>query len=75
MSSGFVSRSLDAGSARSRPDAGAELEAARAGYFDALLEVKSGAAGADGTDARQKLARATATYNVARHSLGLEPVE
>lgn len=75
MSSGFVSRSLDIGSARNAPDPGAELEAARAGYFDALLELKSGAAVADGTDARQKLARATAAYNAARHSLGLEPVE
>jgi hypothetical protein len=74
-SSSFVARSLDATSTRSKPDPGAELEVARASYFDALVEFKTGDTTAADGAARQKLDLARTTYNAARHSLGLDPIQ
>jgi hypothetical protein len=52
----------------------AELELARANYFDALVEVKTAATAAPDGDASGNLALARARYNGARLALGLEPI-
>jgi len=52
----------------------AELELARANYFDALVEVKTAATAAPDGDASGNLALARARYNGARQALGLEPI-
>jgi hypothetical protein len=57
-----------------RPNPGAELESARAHYFDALVEAKSSGAAAPGKDAGSNLALARTRYNDARQALGLEPI-
>ena len=56
-------------------DPAAELASTRARYFDALVAVKTGGAGASGEDAKRNLADARIKYNDARRALGLEPVE
>jgi hypothetical protein len=65
---GLIQRSIDNNAV---PDPGAQLEAARADYFDAKVAAKVD----DTADARQKLAQATEKYRVARSALGLGPVE
>jgi hypothetical protein len=58
-----------------RPTPAAEFEGARARYFDALVEVKTGTAGAPSEDAERHLADAKMKYNDARRALGLELIE
>jgi hypothetical protein len=55
-------------------DPGAELHAARAAYYDALVATKAQADGAAGP-AAGKLARARQRYNAARRTLGLDALE
>jgi hypothetical protein len=69
--SGLIPRSLDAATARPA-DPGAELEAARAEYFDAKVASR---ATPDGDSAGRSLTVATERYNAARRVLGLEPIQ
>jgi hypothetical protein len=56
-------------------DSAGELERARAGYFDALIEVQSSAAGGAGADSQRNLALMKDRYNEARRSQGLEQIK
>lgn len=73
-SASLFSRSFDATDAAAQPDPAAELERARARYFDALVESRTGAASAPGAPPAADLARARSSYNDARRALGLEPI-
>jgi hypothetical protein len=75
VASGLIARSLDAPQEQGKPDPGAELESSRAAYFDALVNLKTQAAGADATKVSQDLSLAKTRYNDARRVLGLEAVE
>jgi hypothetical protein len=55
-------------------DPAAELELARANYFDALIAARSPAAAGSDVNANGNLALARARYNGARQALGLEPI-
>jgi hypothetical protein len=57
-----------------RRDPAAELERARAHYFDALVALKTKAVPASGEAPQADLALATTKYNDARRALGLEPI-
>ncbi len=75
-SAGLFSRALDVTDhAAVQPDSAAELASARARYFDALVAVKTGGAGAGSEDAKRNLVDARMKYNDARRALGLEPIE
>jgi hypothetical protein len=77
--SNIFSRSLNVTDNPAGTDPAAELDAARARYFDALVALKTGAADAPGLgaqgDAKKNLALARARYNDARQAQGLEPIE
>jgi hypothetical protein len=73
-SANLFARSLDLTDNRAKPNPAAELESARAHYFDALVEAKSNPAVAPGEDAKSSLALARTRYNDARLALGLEPI-
>jgi hypothetical protein len=75
----FVSKSVQAGDIVTEPEAAnpaAELERARARYYDALIEAQTaaGSGGEDSASVRRKLATAKDKYNEARRSLGLEQI-
>jgi hypothetical protein len=75
----LFARSLNMTDNPARSDPAAELDSARAQYFDALVALKSGPAAesgddAHGRDARENLALARNRYNDARRALGLEPI-
>src|SRR6202043_2648963 len=73
-SANLLARSLDLTDNRAKPSPAAELESARARYFDALVEAKTNTAAAPGEDAKSSLALARTRYNDARLALGLEPI-
>ena len=75
----FVSKSVQAGDIVTEPEAAnpaAELERARARYYDALIEAQTaaGSGGEESASVRRKLATAKDKYNEARRSLGLEQI-
>jgi len=72
--SNLFTRSLNVSDNPGRTDPAAELDSARAQYFDALVALKSGTAAAPGEDAKANLALARNRYNDARRALGLEPI-
>jgi hypothetical protein len=75
---GLLSRSVDAADLKLDGDAAApasELERARVRYFDAVVEVESGADGAARADSKRKLAVVKDEYNTARRALGLEQIK
>jgi hypothetical protein len=74
-SAGLFARSLDLTDNSARPNPAAQLESARARYFDALVEVKTGTRGTPSEDAKRNLALARTQYNDARRTLGLELIE
>ena len=74
-SAGLFSRSLDLSDKSVRPGPAVDFEGARARYFDALVEVKTGTTGAPSADAERHLADAKMKYNDARRALGLELIE
>ena len=74
-SAGLFTRSLDPAGAPAAPGPAAELERARASYFDALVDAKTGAAGSGSDDAQRNLALARNHYNDARRALGLELIQ
>jgi hypothetical protein len=74
-SAGLFSRSLDSSGKSAQSNSAAALESARARYYDALVEVKTGTPGASAEDARRDLALAKTQYNDARRTLGLELIE
>lgn len=73
-SASLFSRSLELTDNAATPNPSAELDSARARYFDALVESRSGAASAPGEDPTAKLAMARSRYNDARRAQGLEPI-
>jgi len=74
-SSALFARSLDLTDNPARPNPAAELESARAHYFDALVEAKTNTTAAPGKEAgSSNLALARTRYNDARQALGLEPI-
>jgi hypothetical protein len=73
-SSALFARSLDLTDNPAKPNPAAELESARAHYFDALVEDKTNTAAAPGKDAGGEVALARTRYNNARQALGLEPI-
>jgi hypothetical protein len=70
----LFARSLNLSDNPARTDAAAELDSARAHYFDALVALKTGAAATPGGDAKADVALARNRYNDARRALGLEPI-
>jgi hypothetical protein len=74
-SANLFSKSLDLTDDSARPGPGADFDSARARYFDALVEVKTGTTGAPSKDAERHLADAKMQYNAARRALGLELIE
>jgi hypothetical protein len=74
-SAGLFTRSLDLADNSARPDPAVALESARARYFDALVEVKTGTAAAPSENAKRNLADARMKYNDARRALGLGLIE
>jgi hypothetical protein len=73
-SANLFTRSLDVSGDPPKRNPAAELELARANYFDALVDARSAAAvGSDG-NANGNLALARARYNGARQALGLTPI-
>ena len=73
--SAWFSRSLELTDDSARSTSVTELDGARARYFDALVEVKTGTTGAPSGDAERRLADAKMKYNDARRALGLELIE
>lgn len=76
--SGLISKSVDLGDIKAESDSAdsaSKLERARSRYFDALVEVHSGASGALGEEAPRNLSVAKQEYNETLHSLGLEPIK
>jgi hypothetical protein len=61
--------------AHARPDPGADLQSARAHYYDALVEARATPADTPNGPAQRKLALAKQRYNAARQALGLGAVE
>jgi hypothetical protein len=74
-SSALFARSLDLTDNPAKANPAAELESARAHYFDALVEAKTNTAAAPGENAGGNLALARTRYNDARQALGLEPIK
>jgi hypothetical protein len=74
-SANLFARSLDLTDNSARPNPAAEFKSARARYFDALVEVKTGTVGAPGEDAKRNFADAKIKYNDARRALGLELID
>jgi hypothetical protein len=75
--SGAISKSVDLSDLRSEPDPtdpATALEQARARYFDALVDVQTGASGSVTEESRHTLALAKDRYNEVRRSLGLEEI-
>jgi hypothetical protein len=74
---GLVSKSLSVNDLQIQSAAtpADELERARARYYDALVEVRTGSVGSDGEQAGRNLAAARTAYNQARHAMGLEQIE
>jgi predicted outer membrane protein len=74
-SAGLFSRSLQVTDPPATARSTTEIERARARYFDALVEARTGSAGASSEDAERNLALAKTNYNDARRALGLELIE
>jgi hypothetical protein len=74
-SAGHFSKSLEVTDSSGQRASADELASAQARYFDALVEVKTGAPGVTAEDAERHLAAARMTYNEARRALGLELIE
>jgi hypothetical protein len=75
---GLFSKSVAAGDIKTDSDSvdpAQELAASRARYYDALVEVQSGASGGAGAAARRNLAVMKDKYNEARRSQGLEQIK
>jgi hypothetical protein len=73
-SANLFTRSLDVSGDAPKRNPAAELELARANYFDALIDARTPAeVGSDG-NANGNLALARARYNGARQALGLTPI-
>jgi hypothetical protein len=72
-----LSRSLPAAgkNAPDSADSDGGLAAARARYYDALVESQSAASGKPSEDAQRSLALRKDEYNAARRSQGLEPIK
>jgi hypothetical protein len=78
--SNLFARSLNMTDNPARSDPAAELDAARAQYFDALVALKTGSAtapreDAQGNDAKENVVLARNRYNDARRALGLEAID
>ena len=74
-SASLFTRSFDPAGDSARPSPAAELERARARYFDALVEARTGTASGSNDDAQRNLALAKTNYNDARRALGLELIQ
>ncbi len=72
---GLFSKSVAPSDIKTDADSGSDLESARAGYYDALLEVQSSASGKARADAQRKLAATKDKYNEARRLQGLEQLK
>jgi hypothetical protein len=74
---GALSKSLSAAELRLEPDPapGSDIDRARDRYFDALVDERSHAGGADRDESQRRLAAAREDYNEKRRSLGLEPIK
>lgn len=72
---GLFSKSVALSDIKTDADSGNDLESARAGYYDALVELQSSASGKGGADAQRKLAAMKDKYNEARRSQGLEQLK
>jgi hypothetical protein len=68
---------LSAAELRLEPDPapGSDIDRARDRYFDALVDERSHAGGADRDESQRRLAAAREDYNEKRRSLGLEPIK
>jgi membrane carboxypeptidase/penicillin-binding protein len=77
LSASLLSRSIDPvkAAAVTVPDPGAQLDSARAAYFDTLVEYKAAAATQDSAQASEKLADARLRYNQALRAAGLEAIQ
>jgi hypothetical protein len=73
-SSNLFTRELKLTDDSAKQNPAAELELARANYFDALVAARSTSTAAPDGNASGNLALARARYNGARHALGLEPI-
>jgi hypothetical protein len=76
--SGLFSKSVAVGDLKTEPDAADSaggLERARAGYFDALIEVESSPSGKNTAESQRNLAIMKEKYNEARRSQGLEQLK
>jgi hypothetical protein len=73
-STNLLTRELKLTDDSANQNPGAELELARANYFDALVAARSDSTTAPDGNASGNLALARARYNGARHALGLEPI-
>jgi hypothetical protein len=76
--SGLFSKSVAVDDLKTEPDAADSaggLERARAGYFDALVEVESSPSGKSTAESQRNLAIMKEKYNEARRSQGLEQLK
>jgi hypothetical protein len=73
-STNLLTRELKLTDDSAKQNPAAELELARANYFDALVAARSASTYAPDGNASGNLALARARYNGARHALGLEPI-
>jgi len=73
-SANLFSKDLNVTGDPPKRDPAAELELARANYFDALIDARTPAAGGSDGNANGNLALARARYNGARQALGLTPI-
>ena len=75
---GLFSKSVAVNDIKTEPDAAdsaGEIERARVGYFDALVEVESSPSGKASADSQRNLAIMKDKYNEARRSQGLEQIK
>jgi hypothetical protein len=76
--SGLISKSVAATDIKTGPDTAdstAELQHARARYYDALVEAQTGASGKPSAESQRELAAVKDHYNEVRRSQGLEPIK
>ena len=72
---GLFSKSVALTDIKTDADPANDLESARAGYYDALVEVESSAPGKSSADSQRKLAVMKEKYNEARRLQGLENIK
>jgi hypothetical protein len=79
LSASLLSKSIDpvpaAATAPRATDPGMELDAARAAYYDRVVDYKAAIATQDSAQAGEKLADARLRYNQARRAVGLEAIQ